>query len=64
VDVQLSLDRLKVDLLKGAEEDETVKDNMRRKIVELQMQLQQLKDLREEKVGVVVGRVCWVVLPW
>ena len=52
VDVQLALDRLKVDLMKGEEDDEALKDAMRRKIVELQMQLQQLRDNQEEKVGV------------
>ncbi len=51
MDVQLALDRLKVDLMKGEEEDEAVKDAMRKKIVELQMQMQELREKQDEAVS-------------
>ncbi len=54
VAVQVAIDRLKVDLTRPGLAEElrsTEKEQMRHKIVALQMRLRQLKDEEEELVG-------------
>lgn len=54
VEVQLAIDRLKVELLKPSLEEGVLDDReqMRHKIVALQMRLRQLRDEEEVVVGV------------
>jgi hypothetical protein len=56
VDVQLAIDRLKVELKKPSlgEEDGSEREQMRHKVVALQMRLRQLRD--EDEATVRVGR--------
>lgn len=49
VDVQLAIDKLKVELVYSEQED-SQKNDVRKKIVELQLKLRQLRD-DEEEVG-------------
>ena len=52
VEVQLAIDRLKVELKKPSSEDEeSEREKMRHKIVTLQMRLCQLRDEEEAMVG-------------
>ena len=52
VEVQLAIDRLKVDLMKPSlDEEEGQKEQMRHRIVALQMRLRQLRDEEEAVVS-------------
>ena len=53
IELQLAIDRLKVELGRSSLEENEDKQELRKNIVELQMKLQHRKDEEEEEVGVV-----------
>lgn len=55
IELQLAIDRLKVKLVDPMLEEGQEKEEMRCKIVALQMKLRHLKDEEEDMVGVVSG---------
>ena len=51
VEIQLAIDRLKVELVKSSLDEGPDKEEMRRRIVALQMKLRNLRDEEEEMVS-------------
>lgn len=65
VELQLAIDRLKVDLTRSFLDDQ--QQEIRKKIVELQMKKQQIKDEEEEEVGIANGvwsKWVWSLRVW